>query len=86
MIWPTGRYKDLTKRIGSDKFLKDKSFEIANNLKHGEGQRELASIVYKFFDKKYKGNGINSIYNQQLSNELHKPNIRKFKKEGFIFI
>ena len=45
-------------------------------------QRGLASMVYKFFDKKSKGAGIkNEIKeNQQLANELHKPIIRKFKK------
>ena len=39
-------------------------------------------MVYKFFDKKSKGTGIkNEIkQNQQLSNKLHKPIIRKFKK------
>ena len=36
-------------------------------------------MVYKFFDKKSKGNGINEpIY--QSANELHKPIIIKFKK------
>ena len=37
-------------------------------------------MVYKFFDKKSKANGINSIPNQQLANELHKPIIRKFQR------
>ena len=39
-------------------------------------------MVYKFFDKKSKEAGIkNEIKeNQQLSNELHKSNIRKFEK------
>ena len=39
-------------------------------------------MVYKFFDKKSKGAGVeNEIKeNQQLANELHKPIIRKFKK------
>ena len=45
-------------------------------------QRALASMVYKFFDKKSKGAGIkNEIKeNQQLANELHKSIIRKLKK------
>ena len=40
-------------------------------------------MIYKFFDKKSKVSGIkNEIKeNQQLTNELHKPIIRKFKKE-----
>ena len=39
-------------------------------------------MVYKSFDKKSEGSGIeNEIkQNQQLVNELHKPIIRKFKK------
>ena len=36
----------------SDKVLKDKAFEIANNPKYDGRQRGLASMVYKFFDKK----------------------------------
>ena len=53
-----GRYKDLEKRTQSNKVLKDKAFEIANNPKYDGYQRGLASMVYKFFDKKSKGNGI----------------------------
>ena len=47
-------------------------------------QRGLASIVYKFFDKKSAslnksgGSGIVNEPNYQLANELHKPIIRKF--------
>ena len=44
-----GKYKDLEKRTQSDKVLKDKVFEIANNPKYDEYQRGLASMVYKFF-------------------------------------
>ena len=36
-------------------------------------------MIYKFFDKKFKGSGINNEPNYQLANELHKP-IRKFWK------
>ena len=77
-----GKYKDLEKRPQSDKVLKDKAFEIANNPKYNGCQRGLASMVYKFFDKKSKGTGIkNEIkQNQQSANELHEPIIRKFKK------
>ena len=77
-----GKYKDLEKRKQSDKVLKDKAFAIASNLKYNGYQRGLASLVYKFFDKKSKVASIkNEIKeNQQLSNELHKPIIRKFKK------
>ena len=42
-------------------------------------QRGLASMVYKFFDKKSSGSGIVNEPNYQLANELHKPleNLRK---------
>ena len=74
--------KDSSKRTQSDRFLKDKAFEITNNPKYDGYQRGLDSMVYKFFDKKSNGAGIkNEIKeNQQLTNELHKPIIRKFKK------
>ena len=45
-------FKDLTWRIASDKMLRDKVFNIAKNPKCGWYQRGLASVVYKFFDKK----------------------------------
>ena len=77
-----GDFKDLKRRIQSDKVLKDKAFEIASNPKYDGYQRGFASMVYKFFDKKLKGTGIkNEIKeNQQLANELHKPIIRRFEK------
>ena len=37
-------------------------------------------MVYKFFDKKSKNSGVESVLNQLLENELHKPIIRKFKR------
>ena len=75
-----GKSKDLIKRRQSDKVLKDKAFKIANNPNCDSYQRGLASMVYKFLDKKSKGSGIINEPNYQLANELHKPIIRKFKK------
>ena len=49
-------------------------------------QRGLASMVYKFFDKKSTSvnksseDGIINELNYQLANELYKPNTRKFNK------
>ena len=39
-------------------------------------------MVYKFFDKKSTGSGVNIPleFNEQLAKELHKPVIIKFKK------
>ena len=75
-----GKSKDLAKRTQSDKVLRDKAFKIASDPKYDGYQRGLASMVYKFFDKKSKGSGIINEPNYQLANELHKPIIRKFKK------
>ena len=75
-----GKYKDLVQRTESDKVLKDKAFEIASNPKCKKYEWGLASMVYKFFDKKSKRCVIKSMSNQQLVDELHKPIIRKFKR------
>ena len=40
----------------------------------------MASMVYKFFDKKSSGSGITNELNYQLANELHKPVIKEFEK------
>ena len=47
-----GDFKDLTRRTASDKILRDKAFNIAKNPIYDRYQRDLASMVYKFFDKK----------------------------------
>ena len=70
--------KGLIKRTKSDNVFKDKAFKIASDPKYDGYQRGLASMVYKFFDKKSKGSGIINEPNYQLANELHKPIIRKF--------
>ena len=44
--------KDLAKRAISDKVLKGRAYEIARNRKYDKYQRALASMDYKFFDKK----------------------------------
>ena len=69
--------------------LKDKAFNIAKNPKYDGYQRGLASMVYKFFDKKSKGSGVaNNKVKQnrrplelatlELAEELHKPIIKNF--------
>ena len=91
-MYYTGQQKieiyERTKRTRSDKVLRDKALKIAGNPKYDGYERVLTSMVYKFFDKKSAsladksaaGSGINSISNQQLLDELHKPIIRKCKK------
>ena len=74
-----GGFKDLARRTASDKVLRDKAFNIAKNSKYDGDQRGLASIVFKFFDKKPKGIGVanNEVKeNLQLAKESHKPIIR----------
>ena len=81
-----GKTKDLAKITQSDKVLKNKAFKIASGPNYDGYQRGLASVVYKFFDKKSaslnksSGSGIINEPNYQLANELHKPIIRKLKK------
>ena len=43
-------FKDLTRRTASDKILPN--IVIAKNQKYDGYQRGIASMVYKFFDKK----------------------------------
>ena len=75
-----GKTKDLTKRIQSDKILRDKAFKVRSDPKYDGYQRGLASMVNKFFDKRSSGNGSASEPNYQVANELHEPIIRKFKR------
>ena len=77
-----GYFKDLARRTASDKILRDKAFNIAKNPKYDGYQRGLASMVYKFFDKKSTGGSVNIPldFNRLLAEGLHKPIIRKFKK------
>ena len=78
--------KDLTKKPAADKILKNKAFDIAKDPKYDGYQRGLASMVYKFFDKKSVGSGAKHVntklipQNQQLAEELHKPITKKFEK------
>ena len=87
--------KDLTKRTIADKILRNRAYNIAKDPKYDGYQKGLASMVYKFFDKKSKGSGAKHVaaepsakhvntkltpQNQQLAEELHKPIIKKFEK------
>ena len=70
-----GDFKYLTRRTASDKLLQDKAFNITKNPKYDEYKRALASMAYKFFDKKTFGSGIKSKNNtnKELAEHLHKP-------------
>ena len=60
-----GDFKDLARRTASDTVLGDKAFNIAKNPKYDGYQRGLASIVYKFFDKKSSDSGVNNKIKQK---------------------
>ena len=68
------------RRTQSDKVLRGKAFKIASDPKYDGYERGLASIAYKYFDKKSSGSGIANESSYQLANKLHKPIIRKFRK------
>ena len=53
-----GDFKDLKRRTASDNILRDKAFNIAKSPKYDMYQRGLASIVFKFFDKKSISSGV----------------------------
>ena len=74
-----GDFKDLAKRTAADKVLRDRAFKIASDQSYDGYQRGLASIVYKFFDKKSQRSGVaGNKENIHLTDELHKPIIKKF--------
>ena len=83
-------FKYLAKRTTADKVLRNKAFNIAKDHKYDGYQRGLASMAYKFFDKKTAGSGVTTLANksaiksmpqsEQLTEELYKSIIRKFEK------
>ena len=74
-----GDFKDLRKRTAAAIVLRYKAFDTAKDSEHDGYQRGLASIVYKFFDKKTVGSGVKSMQqNGKLAEKLHKPIIKKF--------
>ena len=52
------KYKDLEKRTQPDIVLKNETFEMPSNPKYNGYKRELASMIYKFFNSKSKGSGL----------------------------
>ena len=53
-----GDFKNLAKRAASDKFLRNRAFNIVKNPKYDRYQRGLVSIVYKFFAKNSSGSAV----------------------------
>ena len=77
-----GDFKDLISRAVSEKILRDKAFNIAKNPKYDGYLMGLASMAYKVFAKKASGKAMKNeiMSNKELSEELHKPIIKKFQK------
>ena len=88
-------HKDLVNRTEADNVLGDKAYDIARNREYDGYQRGLASMVYKFFDKKstaepsakhVMGSGFKRLKNTTklsssiLADKLHEPVIKKFEK------
>ena len=79
-----GAYKYLPRRTASNKALPDNAFARASNPQYDWHQRERASMVYKFFDKRsrdtiHTGTVIIS-EDQQLANDLCRSIHGTFKK------
>ena len=72
--------KDLINRTKADTVLKHKAYNIASNPEYDGYQRGLASMVYKFFDKKSVESGFVKDSSVILADELNKPVIKKFNK------
>ena len=75
-------FKDLTRRIVSDNKLRNKSFNIAKNLKYNEYQWGLVSSVYNFFNLKSisLADKDENISTKDLTEKLHNLIIWKLQK------
>ena len=62
---------DLSRRAASDKIMCDKAFNIAKNWKYEGYQRVLASMVYKFVDKKTLNYTNHLLENSRKQNYIH---------------
>ena len=78
------KYKDRLNRKESDIVLKNKALKIATDPRVNGCQRGLASMVYKFFNERAKGSGINNkenlLVNSLLAEELRKQITKNFKR------
>ena len=79
-----GDFKDLARRIATNKFLRHKAFNIAKSPKYDGYQKAIASMVYKIFDKKSAGRGVNMHANNEKLKNYTNQLLKNFKKEQFI--
>ena len=57
-----GDFRDLSRKTASDKLLRHKVFNIAENLKYDGSQRGIAPMVDNFFHKKSPGANISATH------------------------
>ena len=71
-------------------YAKYKALKIATDPRFNGYQKGLSSMVYKSFNERTKGSGINlqanSLNNEILAEERHKPIIKNFKEEKYILV
>ena len=60
--------------------MRDKTFKITSDPEYNGYPRGVDSLFYKPFDKISSGSGVATVPNYQLSNELYRQTIRKFKR------
>ena len=61
-------FKDFLRRAAGDKVLHDKAFHVAKN--QNGCQRELGSLVYRFFDKKSDSLADKSAFSSGVKSEI----------------
>ena len=76
-------FKDLNSRTATDKVLCVKTFNIAKNKKYDGYQRELASMVFNFFDKKTSGGAVKKeiMQNEELAKNYANQLLENLSKE-----
>ena len=86
-----GDFKNFTRRTASDKILHEKAFNISQNPKFDEYQKDLTSMTYTFLNKESASvanksafsNGISNknVSNKELAERLYKPFTRKIQEK-----
>ena len=80
-----GDFKDLTGRTVSDKILRDKAFNIANNLQYDDNKEVLLQWFINFSIKKTSGSVIKNknISNKELAEKLQNHLLENSRKEKY---
>ena len=60
-----GDFKNVARKIDSDKGLNDRAFNIAKNPKDDRYQRGVASMIYNFFNKRCAGIDVTTFANNE---------------------